>query len=694
LELGVEIQPIVDDPCRSDQLGRGEAVDALVHLIRAIDQKASSSFTIGIFGDWGTGKTSMLRQIQAKLEEDREGPPLIVWFNPWQFSSKDNILASLFISVADAIERQIDADKGFLDKGSAKVKGFASRLKDVATAFIARGELEVSVPFVASIKYSGASAHDALKKSDASTTPMAELKDTYSSLYFDVLSAISASADGLSRKIVVLIDDLDRCDQENIVTLFDGMKVFFDIPNFVFVVGAARDVVRAALRRKVTALGAHEEVVDELSYLDKIIQFGYVIPPPDARLLKESIVEPVLNKYKIDASYSNLILDIMETNPRTLKRMLNHFIFTHFVLQKRLGETTVAELVLKAAIISYKYPRFFSAIQRHANTLVEFEKRVKESQAGLSITDPFQIIATDNSAISETINNKTAFDLQKIISFRMSEKNFGQLANVEEYFFGSSIIGAADFIDGRIDNRVGDEVRSPMEGFVDRFIKVAPITETIGNERYGQFMHTSTSALNVDKFPMTSEIYCELMPETRLKPMPGFPVTEVSWRDAALFCNKLSERYGLDPAYTNVGGQPEIAYDKSGFRLLTEAEWESIARSGMTKNPNLEDIAWFSSNSSGGVHSTGTKPANAYGMYDILGNVWEWVNDWSGKYPQGKQTDWRGPSSGWEKIARGGSWANFAKAVAPDYRTQFDIDKRSDNIGFRICTRTNLGRDR
>ncbi len=686
----MEIQPIVDDPCRSDQLGRSEAVDALVHLICAIDFKAHSSFTIGIFGDWGTGKTSMLRQIQAKLEKDKHDAPLIVWFNPWQFSSKDNILASLFISVADAIEHQVDANKSLMAKGSERAKGFASRLKDVATAFIARGELEVSVPFVAKVKYSGASAYEAFKHRDTGATPMADLKDAYTSLYFDALSAISASAEGLSRKIVVLIDDLDRCDQENIVTLFDGIKIFFDIPSFVFVIGAARDVVRAALKRKGVALSTQVDALDELSYLDKIIQFGYVIPPPDPRLLKESILIPALNKYDLDASYSDLVLDIIETNPRSLKRMLNHFIFTHFVLQKRLGELPVAALALKAALISYKYPRFFSAIQRHANILVEFDKRIKDSQTGLSMNDPFQIIATDNSAISDTINNKVAFDLHKIIGFRMSEHSFSELSNVDEYLFGSSVGGIVDFIDGKNALAPSDGLRSPMEGFINRFVKVPPMTETVGNTRHGEFVHTSTSMLNVDKFPMTSEIYCDLMPETKVTALPGVPVTEVSWRDAALFCNRLSERYGLAPVYTNIAGKPEIDYKKNGFRLLTEAEWESIARSGLTEFANLEDIAWFSSNSSGGAHPTGTKLANAHGMYDMFGNVWEWVNDWSGKYPQGNVTDWHGADSGWEKIARGGSWANFAKAVTADYRGQFDIDKRADNLGFRICATASM----
>ncbi len=683
------MQPMIDDPCKEDQLGRNEAVDALAHMINAIDFKSNSSFTIGIFGEWGTGKTSMLRQIEAKLKDDSSNSPLIVWFNPWQYSEDDNIVAALFLSVADAIGKQANSEKNDAEKLLESAGKVASTLKNAATAFIARGELSVSIPFFAEAKLSGTPNSPVSENRDKKIDPTNKLENAYSSLYFDVLSSISSLASDLQGKIVVLIDDLDRCDDHNIIKLFDGMKVFFDLPNFVFVVGAARAIVRAALRKKTASLDLTENSIDELSYLDKIIQFSYVIPPPDPDLLKKNLVAPILDRYDIDPCYSGLIVDIIDKNPRSLKRVLNHFIFTHFVLEQRLRDKPVAGLVLKASLISYKYPAFFAAIQQFPNELRKFEGKVKEVNTDSETGDPRSIFDTGNSVVAEAILHNTSIDLYNILSFRIEEENFIGLSNLSEYLFGSSIGELDDIIASTIPAAAqkSRKTRSAMEGFKKRFVPIPPLEQEIGNKKDGKFNHKFTSALLVDRYPMTSDVFYQFMPELETSSEPGIPVTGVSWRDAVKFCNKLSERYGLDLVYEGVDDQkgPNIFYQNNGFRLLTEAEWESIARDGALKDTDLAEQAWYSANAMASVQPVGTKLPNKFDLYDLLGNVWEWVNDWHGKYPTSDSINWHGPNSGWEKVARGGSWASFSKQITADYRGHFDVDHRSDNIGFRIC---------
>ena len=141
------------------------------------------------------------------------------------------------------------------------------------------------------------------------------------------------------------------------------------------------------------------------------------------------------------------------------------------------------------------------------------------------------------------------------------------------------------------------------------------------------------------------------------------PVERVSWFDAVRFCNALSLRCGLSPAYTiGEGSEPEVSCDfsSSGFRLPTEAEWEYAARAGQdfiysgSNNPN--EVGWHEDNSGGRTHPVGLRNPNVWGLYDMSGNVWEWCWDWKGAYPQNASVDPSGPSTGSSRVFRGGSW--------------------------------------
>jgi formylglycine-generating enzyme required for sulfatase activity len=123
---------------------------------------------------------------------------------------------------------------------------------------------------------------------------------------------------------------------------------------------------------------------------------------------------------------------------------------------------------------------------------------------------------------------------------------------------------------------------------------------------------------------------------------PGFdqtenhPVVGISWNDAQQFCTWLTEREGS-------AGRLPAGYV---FRLPTEAQWEYACRAGSTDDlENAEEVAWYAPNSGGFPHPVGTKKPNPWGLYDMQGNVWEWVHDWYGRYPGGSVTDWEGPPS-------------------------------------------------
>jgi formylglycine-generating enzyme required for sulfatase activity len=170
---------------------------------------------------------------------------------------------------------------------------------------------------------------------------------------------------------------------------------------------------------------------------------------------------------------------------------------------------------------------------------------------------------------------------------------------------------------------------------------------------------------------------------------PDAPVERVSWYDAVEYCNKLSLREGLTPAYTGTLDNITCNFSANGYRLPTEAEWEYAARSGNQtsseyREPALDQIAWYIGNSGETSHEVGKKQPNSLDLYDMIGNVWEWCWDWYGEYKAGQQRDPKGPNTGTERITRGGSWNSEAPVLYATYRNLVNPIDRYRDVGFRV----------
>lgn len=150
------------------------------------------------------------------------------------------------------------------------------------------------------------------------------------------------------------------------------------------------------------------------------------------------------------------------------------------------------------------------------------------------------------------------------------------------------------------------------------------------------------------------------------------PVENVSWEDAQRFVARLNARN-----------------DGFVYSLPTEAQWEYAARGGTTGKwaGDVKEMAWYSDNSGGRTQAVGTKRANAFGLYDMHGNVWEWCVDWYGEYPKTSETDPRGPAKGKYRILRGGSWKDGPSDARSAYRGALSPDTKYKDIGFRVVAR-------
>ncbi|GHT63329.1 hypothetical protein FACS189451_09830 [Bacteroidia bacterium] len=196
------------------------------------------------------------------------------------------------------------------------------------------------------------------------------------------------------------------------------------------------------------------------------------------------------------------------------------------------------------------------------------------------------------------------------------------------------------------------------------------------------------------------------------------PVENVSWYDAVIFCNVLSQMTGKQPYYKfldeneqeihiaynhpNADDLPNdeeiekikdvISLNTNGFRLPTEAEWEVAARGGKKSKKFkysgsnfLETVGWFNRNGNGTTHEVAKKQTNELGIYDMSGNVYEWCFDWyNSKYNKKEVKNPKGPPKGDNKVVRGGSWIDDAEYCVVSNRLNDTPERRTVHYGFRI----------
>ncbi len=247
-----------------------------------------------------------------------------------------------------------------------------------------------------------------------------------------------------------------------------------------------------------------------------------------------------------------------------------------------------------------------------------------------------------------------------------------------------------------------------------KFFMGSPSNETCRNTNETQHEVTLSKQFVISTTEVTQAQFKQVMgynPATAKTCGTNCPVEMVSWHEAAAYCNALSKMAKLTECYTCSGKSTKVnckegssymganIYSCKGYRLPTEAEWEFAYRAGQFTalyngklstctgiDANANSIAWYNMNSKASSHPVSQKLANSWGLYDMAGNTMEWVNDYyKADLGSSSVTDPGGPTSGSNRVVRGGSWLHTASVLRAASRLSVTPTARTKYVGFRCA---------
>lgn len=290
-------------------------------------------FTIGIFGEWGTGKTSLMHLMQSYLNKDKN--VITVWFNAWRYEKEEHPIVPLLATII----RELQINRTFTQSLSNQGRELLNALRAVAYGFSAKSTLKV--PGLAEIEASFVAKEMVDRAESLSNDPLLGR-----SLYYEAFERLSATKVGDGKKIVVFVDDLDRCFPDLAIKLLESIKLVLSQSGFVFVIGVARTVIEGYLQHRYQKEYGLENFEGEL-YLDKIVQLPFHIPPHHERI--NQFCDSLLKQ--LDQADTDVFASILPTianttggNPRATIRFVNNLLIDRAINQS-LAETDEMESI-------------------------------------------------------------------------------------------------------------------------------------------------------------------------------------------------------------------------------------------------------------------------------------------------------------------------------------------------------------
>ena len=301
------------------------------HFKRGIRDAPDNSLVIGIFGEWGSGKSWILEQLALSFEEeehrvlttdaDKKALVLPIRFNPWRFEAEEHLIVPLLMTTHNALIKHAAVNQGFQEK----LRKGAEYFFNSSLAFASAWKFKVGLPGVGSCDFSPEAALKAQKELQDNIKKEKELPPDLNSCYYDFENQLK-EVTGQGLKLLFLIDDIDRCLPERAVQMLEAIKLFLDVPECVFVLGVDDEVVERGIRHRYRDYNNVSPVSEEqgngnqrdtlppitgAEYLEKIIHLPIRLPLMRRRQVAELLEHryPALFKIKYDTTAENELAD-------------------------------------------------------------------------------------------------------------------------------------------------------------------------------------------------------------------------------------------------------------------------------------------------------------------------------------------------------------------------------------------------
>lgn len=333
----------------------GLGFEAYSRILAAAASDTRGPFTIGVFGEWGTGKTSLMRLIERQLSDNSD--IVTVWFNAWRYEQEEHPIVPLVGTIVQALEKHKGLTQRFGESGRQLIRS----LRAIAYGFSAKSK--VKVPGFAEVEASFV-AKDMIDR-DERLTPDPLLDR---SLYFGAFNSLEQVKLHENLRVVVLIDDLDRCFPDQAIRLLESIKLVLAQPGFIFILGVARQVVEGYLQHRYSSEYGIKDFKGQL-YLDKIVQLPFHIPPSAGRMddfcqyLLTGQPTALVNELQ---PILPVVAEALNGNPRAVIRFVNN-ILIDFAISSDLPEFMEeggipVRFFAVSRCLEHRWPEVFSAL--------------------------------------------------------------------------------------------------------------------------------------------------------------------------------------------------------------------------------------------------------------------------------------------------------------------------------------------
>jgi len=622
------------------------------------NKENQTPLVIGIYGLWGSGKTTLMEAVKRLLESGDYSDKATfrkcktVWFQAWKYGHEHEILAALIEEIFKAIKK----DDLFASRIIGEIEEFISKVD------VAKGVGELAKKFI------GLNVTDFMK--DPAYKAKLGFYDTFQEFfdrllwsYTNLRPKFSSTETPDDRKgvLVVFIDDLDRCPKERIQKVLETIKLFMDKKGCVFVIGAANEIIEDALADTYGEEGAAR-------FLEKIVHVTFKLPqiPADDFIKMIEKFTPQIRDNL--SSHLNLIMPALQNNPRQLKRFLNNLNLLDGLLKNSDIEIDFNDLLFWN-IIDHSFPQLANDIKENPVVLNTLQEHVRSLAEKLDEKDLWEIPQEELKTVPQSfhnyVQNKQLFDiitkididrsrLQQLLTMSgivESKEDVKEEKVPKEYPRGigdMADVPAGDFQYG--DDKKPVAIKEPFK------IDIYPVT----NHQFKEFI--DAGGYNQDGFwseqgrtwRNKEKVTVPRFWEDKNWNQPEHPVVGISYYEAEAFARwagkKLPTEHQWERAARGIDGR-EYPW-KGEF----DKEKCNTRESGIGKTTRVTR------------YPNGISPV---GCYDMAGNVWEWTKSKEGSL----------------RMLRGGSWGNLRYLARCADRLRYYPNCRDDNVGFR-CVRT------